>query len=143
MSEVKIIVSGPIGSGKSALLGEIEIMCKALGIPVRYADEAAAQSEKGLTHADWTAELEMYKPSVVLVEDQPWRAAPAAGTVEKDAEEVLGYISQKQLDSIRNMPPEGQGWVMTIVRTNPRNSYIVPIKVAAIEAHTKAGKDSV
>lgn len=78
MAEVQIIVSGPIGSGKSALLGEIEIMCKALGIPVRYANEADAQAEKNLTHADWTAELEMYRPSVVLVEGQPWRAKSPA-----------------------------------------------------------------
>ena len=77
MNEVKITVSGPVGCGKSALLGEIEVMCKALGIPVRYSDEAAAQAEKNMTHADWTAELEMYKPSVVLVEKID-RAASAA-----------------------------------------------------------------
>jgi hypothetical protein len=71
-AEVKIIVSGPVGSGKSALLGEIEIMLKALGVPVRYEDEAGAQAEKNGNHADWTAELEMYKPSVVLVEDMQW-----------------------------------------------------------------------
>lgn len=71
-NEVQVIVSAGVGSGKSALLGEIEIMCKALGIPVRYADEKRAQSDKNMNHADWTSELEMYKPSVVLVEDMPW-----------------------------------------------------------------------
>lgn len=73
MSEVKIIVSGPVGSGKSALLGEIEIMCRALGIPVRYADEASARYEKNMTEADWISELERCKPEVVLIEGQPWR----------------------------------------------------------------------
>jgi len=68
MNEVIITASGPVGSGKSALLGEIEIMLKALGIPVHYEDEAAAQIEKNLTHADWVAELESIKPSVVLAE---------------------------------------------------------------------------
>lgn len=68
MREVTITVSGPVGCGKSAILGEIEILCKALGVPCRYADEAAAQAEKNGTHADWTSALEMYKPSVVLVE---------------------------------------------------------------------------
>lgn len=78
MSEVKIIVSGPVGCGKSALLGEIEILMKALGVPVRYEDEAAAQIEKGMTHAAWQTYLEMYKPSVVLIEDMPWlRKEPA------------------------------------------------------------------
>jgi len=72
MSEVKIIVSGDVGCGKSALLGEIEIMLRAIGIPVRYENEAAAQAEKNMTHADWIGELERTKPSVVLVEDMPW-----------------------------------------------------------------------
>lgn len=68
MSEVTITVSGPVGSGKSALLGEIEILMRALGVPYRYEDAEAAQSEKHMTHADWTDALEMYKPRVVLVE---------------------------------------------------------------------------
>ena len=68
MNEITVTVSGPVGSGKSAVLGEIEILCKALGLPVRYANPAAAQSEKNMTHADWTSALEMYSPSVVLVE---------------------------------------------------------------------------
>lgn len=70
--EVKIIVSGPVGCGKSALLGEIEILMKALGIPVRYENPDAAEQEKRMTHADWQSSLEMYKPSVVLIEDMPW-----------------------------------------------------------------------
>lgn len=69
MSEVTITVRGPVGSGKSALLGEIEILMRALGIPVRYADETSAKCEKNMTHADWTDALELYKPSVVLVEE--------------------------------------------------------------------------
>lgn len=54
--------SAPLGAG------EIETAMKAIGVPVRYADEAAARSEKGMTHADWIGYLEMYQPSVVLVE---------------------------------------------------------------------------
>lgn len=81
MSEIKITVQGPVGSGKSALLGEIEILCKALGVPVRYADPSDAASEKSMTHADWTAYLEMYKPSVVLHEKGPDRAALASTPV--------------------------------------------------------------
>ncbi len=68
MSEITVTVSGPVGCGKSAIAGEIEIAMKALGVPVRYADEAAALSEKRMTHADWQGYLEMYQPSVVLVE---------------------------------------------------------------------------
>jgi len=81
MTEITITVSGAVGSGKSAILGEIEILMKALRVPVRYADEGAAISEKGMTHADWQSALEMYEPSVVLIEDMPWLRPPAEQSV--------------------------------------------------------------
>lgn len=84
--EIKIIAEGPVGSGKSALLGEIEILCKALGVPVRYANPSDAASEKSMTHADWTAYLEMYKPSVVLHEQGPIRPTPPA-SAQDDAKD--------------------------------------------------------
>jgi hypothetical protein len=62
---VTVTVSGPVGSGKSAICGEIEILCRALRIPVEW---EGGQEEKNLTHADWTAALEMYKPTVEIVE---------------------------------------------------------------------------
>lgn len=68
MSEITVTVSGPVGCGKSAIAGEIEIAMKAVGVPVRFADERGAASEKGMTGADWTGYLDMYKPSVVIVE---------------------------------------------------------------------------
>ncbi len=68
MSNVFITASGPVGSGKSAVLGEIEIALRAIGVPVRYAIENDARDEKNLTGADWQSELELTKPSVVLVE---------------------------------------------------------------------------
>lgn len=96
MSEVKIIVSGPVGSGKSALLGEIEILMKAIGVPVRYENEADAQSEKNMTHADWQRYIEMYEPSVVLVEDMPWlrdnKAADRIAELEREKAEHAAAI---------------------------------------------------
>ena len=68
MAEVHIIADGPIGSGKSALLGEIEIALKAIGIPVKWFHPEAARQEKNMTHADWVSELERTKPTVVLIE---------------------------------------------------------------------------
>lgn len=68
MSEIRVIVAGPVGCGKSAIAGEIEIAMKAIGVPVRYADEREAQSEKNMTGADWTGYLEMYQPTVVIEE---------------------------------------------------------------------------
>ena len=68
MNEITVTISGPVGSGKSAVAGEIEIALKAVGVPVRYSDEKEARCEKNMTGADWTHYLEMYRPSVVLIE---------------------------------------------------------------------------
>jgi Ni2+-binding GTPase involved in maturation of urease and hydrogenase len=68
MSTVHITATGPVGSGKSAILGEIEIALRAIGIPVAYADPLRANQEKNATHADWQESLERIKPSVILVE---------------------------------------------------------------------------
>ena len=63
--EVLVTVSGFTGSGKSAIAGEIEIMCRALGLQVEWPD---SDSEKHVTHADWISALEQYKPRVRIVE---------------------------------------------------------------------------
>ena len=63
--EVLVTVSGFTGCGKSAIAGEIEILCRALGLQVDWPD---GESEKNMTHADWTAALEQYKPRVRIVE---------------------------------------------------------------------------
>lgn len=70
MSETKLTVkvSGPVGSGKSAICGEIEIAMKAIGVPVEWRD---GDSEKRLTHADWARDLDLYKPSVAICEENP------------------------------------------------------------------------
>lgn len=65
LGEVLVTVSGFTGSGKSAIAGEIEIMCRALGLQVEWPD---SDSEKHMTHADWIAALEQYKPRVRIVE---------------------------------------------------------------------------
>lgn len=63
--EVLVTVSGLTGSGKSGIAGEIEILCKALGLQVEWKD---SEEEKFLTHADWTEALELYKPRVTIIE---------------------------------------------------------------------------
>jgi MoxR-like ATPase len=78
MSEIRIIVEGPVGCGKSAIAGEIEIAMRAIGVPVRFADEKEMRSEKNMTHADWTGYLEMYQPSVVI-EERIAATAPRSG----------------------------------------------------------------
>ncbi|WP_171955631.1 hypothetical protein [Stenotrophomonas maltophilia] len=73
--EVIVEVSGLTGSGKSAIAGEIEILCRTLGLEVEWVN---GDEEKRLTHADWIGALEMYKPKVVIVEQNISRAALSA-----------------------------------------------------------------
>lgn len=68
MAKVYVTVSGAVGSGKSAVCGEVEIAMKALGLVVEWADPVAAQAEKNATHADWQEALDLYRPTVVIEE---------------------------------------------------------------------------
>ena len=62
---VEVNVCGPVGSGKSAICGEIEIALRAIGVDVSWPD---SESEKRLTDADWHSALEMYRPTVIIHE---------------------------------------------------------------------------
>ncbi|HGA1771944.1 TPA: ead/Ea22-like family protein [Escherichia coli] len=70
--EVLVVVSGFTGCGKSAIAGEIEIAMKAIGVPVRWTN---GDAEKRMTGADWLTAIEMYKPTVRIVEVNVPRAA--------------------------------------------------------------------
>ncbi|HBW9840864.1 TPA: ead/Ea22-like family protein [Klebsiella pneumoniae] len=70
--EVLVTVAGFTGCGKSAIAGEIEIAMKAIGVPVTWAN---GDSEKRMTGADWLTAIEMYKPTVRIVEENKPRAA--------------------------------------------------------------------
>ena len=69
---VYVAVSGLTGTGKSAVMGEIEIALRAIGLTVEYDSEF--QSEKNMTHADWQEALDLYKPRVKLIERNIARA---------------------------------------------------------------------
>jgi hypothetical protein len=64
--KVYVTVTGLTGTGKSAVLGEIEIAMKAIGLEVETDQDL--QTEKNMTGADWLDALELYKPVVVLRE---------------------------------------------------------------------------
>ncbi|QXB19824.1 ead/Ea22-like family protein [Lelliottia amnigena] len=70
--EVIVTVSGITGSGKSAIAGEMEIAMKAIGVPVQWTN---GDAEKRMTGADWLTAIEMYKPTVRIVEVNVPRAA--------------------------------------------------------------------
>lgn len=77
---VTVTVSGPTASGKSAILGEIEIALRAIGVPVEH--HPSFYVEKNMTHADWAEALDLYKPAVLLREVNEPR--PAQGDVGGD-----------------------------------------------------------
>ncbi len=70
--EVLVVVSGFTGCGKSAIAGEIEIAMKAIGVPVQWTN---GDAEKRMTGADWLTAIEMYKPTVRILEVNVPRAA--------------------------------------------------------------------
>ena len=70
--EVLVVVSGFTGCGKSAIAGEIEIAMKAIGVPVKWTN---GDAEKRMTGADWLTAIEMYTPTVRIVEVNVPRAA--------------------------------------------------------------------
>ena len=63
--EVRIVVSGPVGCGKSALLEEINIALTAIGVSTRFADPAAVRSERNMV-SDPT-DLEPFRDRIVCV----------------------------------------------------------------------------
>ncbi|HID9335172.1 TPA: ead/Ea22-like family protein [Klebsiella pneumoniae] len=79
--EVLVTVAGFTGCGKSAIAGEIEIAMKAIGVPVTWAN---GDSEKRMTGADWLTAIEMYKPTVRIVEENIPRVA-GIQAIEGDA----------------------------------------------------------
>ncbi|EFK7794861.1 ead/Ea22-like family protein [Escherichia coli] len=70
--EVLVVVSGFTGCGKSAIAGEIEIAMKAIGVPVQWTN---GDAEKRMAGADWLTAIEMYKPTVRIMEVNVPRAA--------------------------------------------------------------------
>jgi hypothetical protein len=74
IGEVWLLLLGLPACGKSAIAGEIEIAMKAIGVPVQWAN---GDAEKRMTGADWLTAIELYKPSVRIVEVNVPRAAAA------------------------------------------------------------------
>lgn len=88
-STVHVEVSGLTGSGKSAVMGEIEIALKALGLTVEYGPDF--QAEKNGTHADWQTALDLYQPTVVLTERNISRQPQAREEGDYDLGKRDGY----------------------------------------------------
>ncbi|HID1017080.1 TPA: hypothetical protein ACXDFV_005187 [Raoultella ornithinolytica] len=68
-NNVTVTISGPVGSGKSAIYAEIVITLTALGISVKHADPKPWQVEINAgVYATAHDMLDMYKPIVTMRE---------------------------------------------------------------------------
>lgn len=95
---VYVEVSGPTGSGKSAVMGEIEIALRALGLTVEH--DADFQAEKNGTHADWQAALDLYRPTVVIRERNISRLVSPPAVQEEGFTPVTGLWKDLSLSRI-------------------------------------------
>jgi len=66
ISTVNVIVSGPVGCGKSAIVEEIAIAMKAIGLKVEFADPRAVQSERNMI-GDHANSLDIYRDGIRIV----------------------------------------------------------------------------
>jgi hypothetical protein len=69
MTPVHIVAKGATGCGKTAVLHEIYIALKAIGVPVEYARPAEAESERRLGTPDDMDRLLKEGLSVILHEE--------------------------------------------------------------------------
>lgn len=108
---VHVEVSGLTGTGKSAVMGEIEIALRALGLSVEH--DADFQSEKNMTHADWQTALDLYKPTVVLSERNIPRAK--ADTILSPRGKSVGQRAFEWMRDTNNALPgakkDARDWV--------------------------------
>jgi len=63
MSKITVVVRGETGSGKSAIVGEIEIALKAIGVPVTVAERDT------MVVADYQYWIDLYKPEITILEE--------------------------------------------------------------------------
>ncbi|MEM5424716.1 hypothetical protein [Paraburkholderia ferrariae] len=136
VKKVTVIVNGPVGSGKSAICGEIEIMCRALGLPVVWLD---GQQEKNLTHADWTDALEMYKPSVEIVEriENAALASDAAGepvawAVYNGVARIAFYMSEEGATDHAKAAQRSHDLSGSLAAFHVKPLYAAPVAPAAV-----------
>lgn len=49
MNRIIITVAGPVGCGKTAVVEEVAVALKAIGVPVEFEDPAMIHSERNMT----------------------------------------------------------------------------------------------
>jgi len=97
VSKITVTVSGETGSGKSAIVGEIEIALKAIGVPVTVAERDT------MVVADYQYWINLYKPEVTIVEHNiPVAAHPTEGG-KCYSPEVPSWVDAAALQAAREI----------------------------------------
>ena len=116
---VYVEVTGLTGSGKSAVMGEIEIALKALGLKVGHGVDF--QAEKNGTHADWQQALDLYKPTVVLIEHNISRQPQA-----REEAQPVAWCCPEHLTRIKRQA-EARGEASSTIYGYPTGTYQTPL----------------
>jgi hypothetical protein len=123
MSKITIAVSGETGSGKSAIVGEIEIALKAIGVPVTVAERDT------MVVADYQHWIDLYKPEITIVEQNiPVAAHPTEGGKYREGLSHDDLCTLSRIYNDREAPvPHG---------TNFRVNEWLKAQIAAATHHT-------
>lgn len=122
-NEVKVIITGPVGTGKSAVAGVLANALKLAGADYRWGEE---QSEEQLTGGHWGTQLRNLKPEVVI-EELSIIEGPAPVVNLSFGEALVALEAGKRL---QRAGWNGKGMFVYLV---PANSY--PAQTGAAKAH--------
>jgi deoxyadenosine/deoxycytidine kinase len=88
MNKVKITISGPVGSGKTALANLIESAMKWLPVQRKEMDPTITES---LTNSECMDYLKMYKPEIEIVE-----------VIAREGEKLV-VLSQREIQALKDL----------------------------------------
>jgi uridine kinase len=81
-NSVTVTISGPTGSGKSAIYYEIMVALQAIGVPVVHADPKEVARQKRSGETDSHGDIDLYKPTVTLIERNEPRPVRSSSDAE-------------------------------------------------------------
>ncbi len=118
-NEVKVIIAGPVGAGKSALSGLLANALRFINVPFHWGDERA---EVNLTGGDWVKQLKDSNPKVTIVEQLTDDSEKRTGLSFGDALKAL-----EEGKSVYREGWNGKGMFISLVRED----YHIPVAEAA------------
>ena len=118
-NEVKVIIAGPVGAGKSAVAGLLANALRFINAPFHWGEEP---DEVNLTGGDWVTQLKASEPKITIVEQVSEDFAKDAGLSFGDALKAL-----EMGKSVYREGWNGKGMFISLVRED----YFIPVAEAA------------